>query len=118
MKSESRTSDEKLWAAVAHGSILINLIPVLFGLSAVIAVGIWLFHRGVSAYVGYQALQAVIFQVVFLFIVLVTPITALALALLIAGIGYGLYVAFQCFNGRDSRYVWIGKLITSYLTRE
>ncbi|MEE9198803.1 MAG: DUF4870 domain-containing protein [Dehalococcoidia bacterium] len=118
MDSEAKTSEERLWAAIAHSSILVNLIPPFIGVSPIIAMGIWLLKRKGSSYVGYQALQAFIFQAAFSFVFIVTPIFEIKLILLLAGIGYGLYAAYRCHTGRDFRYLWIGKLIAISRPRE
>ena len=120
MDSESRTPDERLWATIAHGSIL--LTP-LGGIGTMIAMGIWLFKRRASSYIGYQALQSFIFQAMFLFVVLVfvplvIPVFQIEILLILAGILYGLYGAYQCRTGRDFKYLWIGNLIPSSRPRE
>lgn len=61
--------NDKMWAAVAHGSAILTLIAALssgpgliFGL--LIPLGIYLFFRNRSEYVAFHALQAFTFQTV------------------------------------------------------
>ena len=59
----STTQDERLWAALAHASVLLSLVTGgLGGIGA--ALVIWVAQRGKSAYVAAQALQAAVYQVV------------------------------------------------------
>ena len=63
--SEQRTAtqDERLWASLAHASILLSLVTGgLGGIGA--ALVIWVAHKRKSAYVAAQALQAVVYQAV------------------------------------------------------
>ncbi len=54
-------SDEKIMAALSHGSIILPM----WGLIA--SIFIWVFQKDKSAYVRFQALQALVFQVVLIF---------------------------------------------------
>ncbi|MEE9198696.1 MAG: hypothetical protein V3U26_02740 [Dehalococcoidia bacterium] len=118
MRSEAKTHEETLWTAIAHGGILVNAIPAFLGIGIMIALGIWVFKGRTSPYIGYQALQAGIFQAAILFVFMITPIPAVAFLLLIAGMAYGLYAAHECHIGHDPKYFLIGKLIPSSHTRE
>ncbi len=53
----SRSRDEKLMAAVAHGLV------VATGVGAIGAAAIWILNREKNQYAAFQAAQAVIFQV-------------------------------------------------------
>ena len=55
--------DDKVLAGLAHGSILLNLFTGGFG-GIIAALVIWLIQKEKSAYVAYQALQAVVYQTV------------------------------------------------------
>ncbi|MFQ6058992.1 MAG: DUF4870 domain-containing protein [Anaerolineae bacterium] len=55
------TQDERVLAALAHGSILLGLVSNGFG-GIVAALIIWLLQREKSAYVAFQALQAMVYQ--------------------------------------------------------
>lgn len=56
------TQDERLLAALAHGSILLGLFSNGIG-GIVTALVIWAVHRQKSAYIASQALQALVYQV-------------------------------------------------------
>ncbi len=120
MYLQQRQKDEKLWAALAHGSIAINLALPLLGIGAIAALGIWLYRRRVSAYTGYEALQAFLFQAIIIFVSIVAGyIEGVALILLlVAGIVYGLYGAYRCYKGYDFRYLYLGDFITSIRSRQ
>ena len=57
------SQDEKALAALAHGSILLGFFTNGIG-GIVTALIIWLVQKEKSAYVAYQALQALVFQAV------------------------------------------------------
>lgn len=55
------TQDERVLAAIAHGSILLGLFTN--GIAGIVtALIIWVTQREKSAYVAYQALQATVYQ--------------------------------------------------------
>lgn len=61
--SENRTisQDDRILAGLAHGSILLG--PFTNGLGGIVAaLVIWLIQKEKSAYVAYQALQALVYQ--------------------------------------------------------
>ncbi|MBI3739181.1 MAG: DUF4870 domain-containing protein, partial [Chloroflexi bacterium] len=62
MQSNQPTSDERLMAALAHGSVLLSFLgpigPIL----------IWISQRRKSAYASFHALQAMGYQMMFLWI--------------------------------------------------
>ena len=60
------SSDELTWAALAHASALLNVFGGVGGLIA--ALVIWLTQREKSAWVAFQALQALVFQATILVI--------------------------------------------------
>ena len=55
--STQYSSEERLWAALAHGSVLLSFLGPLGPL------GIWLSQRCKSAYVRFHALQAMGYQI-------------------------------------------------------
>ncbi len=55
--------EEKVLAGLAHGSILLGVITSGFG-GIVAALVIWLIEKEKSAYAAFQALQALVYQVV------------------------------------------------------
>ncbi len=56
------TQDEKVLAALAHGSILLGLLTNGVG-GVVAALVLWLTQKDKSAYAAFQALQALVYQV-------------------------------------------------------
>ncbi len=63
------TQDERVLAAIAHGSILLGLLTN--GVAGIVtALIIWVTQREKSAYVAYQALQATVYQIAGVVIVL------------------------------------------------
>jgi uncharacterized Tic20 family protein len=67
----SLTQDERVLAALAHGSILLGLASNGFG-GIVAALIIWLLQREKSAYVAFQALQSMVYQILGLVVAIVT----------------------------------------------
>lgn len=124
-------ADERLWAMLAHLSVLLNLVTGFLGVAA--ALIIYLVYRDRSRYVAYQALQALIFQLLFwggggLLIGLVWAIVGVLIAVLVGlllipfaliatlvlaafpliAVVYGVIAAIQCNNGEDFRYWLVG----------
>jgi uncharacterized Tic20 family protein len=56
MKNTGPNQEERILAALAHGSAL------LFGMGIVAAVVVWVTHKDRSRYVAFQALQALVYQ--------------------------------------------------------
>lgn len=62
-------ADERIWAALAHASVLLTFIlgvstaGVAVVLAALVPLGIWLAFRDRSRFVAFHALQATVFQV-------------------------------------------------------
>lgn len=129
------TSDERTWAALAHASALLNFFVAGLG-GPIGALVIWLTQKDKSRWVGFHALQSLVFQtalflatVVFVGViwvlgfafsfvtigfgtVIAVPIMIasffVAAALMLGGLGYSLYGAYQVYEGREFRYFWIG----------
>lgn len=139
------TSDERIWAALAHGSIL------LFGLGVFVPVGVWISQREKSTWVSFHALQALFYSllqqiiiitlvmVVMCPMVLITPLLAepsvqsgdpgLASLPMLGFMlwpfcafglyfGLGLLGAVLCAFGIDFRYPLIGGWVARFLTKE
>ena len=128
------TQDEKTWAALAHASILLNLVTGFGGVIA--AFLIWLLKKEESEYISFQSLEAWVYQAAMLVAsvilwVVVAILTTIASALVvtipllclivpagivaqIALIGYGCYGAYACFEGRDFRYLLISDWVEVY----
>ena len=78
------SSDERLWAALAHGSV------IFMGWGLLASVAVWITQRGKSPYATFQALQALVYQMFQrIFIILVSLVTqVLAIPLLIGGLNW------------------------------
>jgi len=124
MQIATASYEDKLWASLAHASILLSLIT--FGLlGTVAAFVIWLVKRPVSPYASQQALQAAIYQLIVVVIswiawaiVIVLIFAVIGLCLLplmgilqLVPVAYGCYAAYACSQGRDFRYWLIGGLV-------
>jgi uncharacterized membrane protein len=135
------SQEERLMAALAHGSLLAGGIGIVAGIL------IYITQKEKSAYAAGQALQAAIYQTVgiviialswalwslFYFISLIPLIAnpeqfdedppllfwagliSMVIPLLIMAIWgiYGLYGALQAWRGREFRYAFTGKLAAS-----
>jgi len=132
-------SEERLWAMLAHVSILLNLVTGFLGVFA--ALLIYLLFRDRSRYVAYQSLQAFIFQlitwggggviigviwaVVAALSVLIVGVVLIPGAILLTiffglmpllGLCYGVAAAIQANRGQDFKYWLIGDWLRSTLT--
>ncbi len=140
------SADERVTAALAHGLV------IAYGLGAVGAVVTWLLQKEKSKYVGFQALQAAVYQLVGLLVQLIgwgcwgclyglsfipiianaekykdalPPIFFISLGLMVVPLGlmglwmlYGLWGAWRAFQGRDFRYIVLGRMLERYLGQE
>jgi len=64
MSEPQRTQDERIMSALSHGSI------VLFGTGVIAAIVIWVTQKEKSAYIAFQALQATVYQLIGLVVVM------------------------------------------------
>jgi hypothetical protein len=132
------TLEERRMAAVAHGSTLLNLVSGgLFG--PLIALILWLLYDRKSEYVSWHALQALVFQVIALLLLLVFGVatgllwaitivllpavvgfclvpmalgfSAATAALVVGSLVYGCAGALTVLDGRDFRYRWVADWI-------
>jgi len=118
------TSDERTWAILAHLTILLSAITGgLLGPAAAFA--IWLIKKDQSAYVGKQALQSLIYQIVAavlswlmwisiaLLLAIVVGLCCIPAGILIqlAMIGYPCYAAYVCSLGQEFKYPVIGDMV-------
>lgn len=124
-------ADERLWAMLAHLSVLLNLVTGFLGVAA--ALIIYLVYRDRSRYVAYQSLQALLFQAIFwagggiligliwgfvgilsavIVGILLIPFALIATIVLalfpVIAVVYGVIGGIQCNNGEDFRYWLIG----------
>jgi len=121
------TQEEKTWAVLAHASILLSLLTAGLG-GPIAAFVIWLVKKDQSAYVGRQALQSLVYQLVVdvLLFIMWGGIALLSMALVglccvpfgliitIAPVVYGCYAAYACSLGRDFNYWLIGDMIRGW----
>jgi uncharacterized Tic20 family protein len=117
--------DERTWAALAHASILLNLVTGFLGVIAPLV--IYLVYKDRSRYVANQSMQAFVFQLVwwvgggfligiswaavsFLTLVIVgflcIPIALLVSLIPIVAIIYAIIGAMQTYEGKEFRY-WL-----------
>ena len=137
MEQESRSSENRLLAALAHGSVVAQGIGILVG------VFIYMTQREKSRWVAFQALQAAVFQLLNLIIIIfmwffwgacyglsMIPLIAQAEAnpdaappaifwislgslvvpliyMAIVGL-YGLWGGLRSWQGKDFRYLFLG----------
>lgn len=153
------TRDEMTMAALAHASVVLTFVIALgsgglgFLLGVLVPLLIWLTYKEKSAYVSFQALQATLFQVVSIlvmvivvavsiilivagwtvsgaltailiglclmpFAALITVVSALLVLILpLAQLGYGLYAAYETYQGRDFRYWLIGEALEKEMAK-
>ena len=134
MSQETRSAEERLLAALAHGSIVAS------GLGLIVGVLVYINQREKSRYAAFQALQAAVYQLISLLIivglwivwsVLYTvslipmfdlPDNAAPPPIFWIGLGsmvipfavmfviglYGLWGALRTWRGRDFRYALVG----------
>jgi uncharacterized Tic20 family protein len=117
------TEDERVMAALAHASIILNLFTGIGGIIA--AVVIYLVRKEQSAWVAFQALQAAVYQGVTVLATFILGMVAVALSVVVVGIClfpllgllglavviYGCYAGYLCYHGRDFKYPWIADLL-------
>jgi uncharacterized Tic20 family protein len=131
----SRSEDERLWAALAHASIIFSIIGPLV---------VYLVKKDESYWVGRHAIQALIYQaavwvVLIILSIVLGVITTIALGgmamtssgaaaasglgiasvagccwpiVALAALAYALYGAYQCYQGKSFKYVIIGDLVS------
>lgn len=118
-------NDERLWAALAHASVLLNLASGFLGVIA--ALVIYLVYKDRSRYVADHAKQAFVFQLVwwvgggilagiawaavgvlsmFLIGLLCIPIALIISLFPLAAVVYGVVGALQAYEGKPFRY-WL-----------
>lgn len=136
MPGENYSENERTWAALAHASTLLNLAaPGAGGIIASLI--IYLSYKERSNWVAFHALQATLFQLlqlaaviiivggswvigfIFSFItigfgaIIAVPVMIitffLGAVILLAGMSYGIYGAFQVNQGKEFIYFWAGK---------
>jgi uncharacterized Tic20 family protein len=130
-------SDERTWAMLAHLSVLANLVTGFLG--PVAAIVIYVVYKDRSQYVGFQAWQAFLFQLVwwvgggvlaavfwvatsvlsaFIVGIVCIPIACLITVLPLGAIVYGIIGAVQCNQGQDFRYWLVGDWARSTMPKQ
>lgn len=102
--ASATTSDERLWATLAHLSILVAAIvgPLI----------IWLIKKEESRFVEDQAKEALNFQITFVIAFLVSSVTCLGpIVVLVGGIVFGVLAAMESNRGVYYRYQLTFRLI-------
>jgi uncharacterized Tic20 family protein len=124
-------ADARTWAMVAHLSVLLNLVTGFLGVVA--ALVIYIIFKDRSRFVGYQAMQAFVFQLIFwagggLAIGVIWAITGALSAILIGvlcvpfsllltiglalmplvALVYGVYGGLEANQGKEFKYWLIG----------
>ena len=123
LEGKSAEQDERLWSALAHLSIFLNLVTGFLG--PVAALVIWLAYRGRSERVAFHALQSVWYQAAWLVVLgvgwaLTGALTAILIGIIfipgmvvlsVVPFVYSAYVAYRVWRGDYYRYPWVADLI-------
>ncbi|MDF1519413.1 MAG: DUF4870 domain-containing protein [Brevefilum sp.] len=125
---------ERIWAMLAHLSVLLNLFTGFFG--GIAAIIIYFIHKDRSRFVAYHAMQSFIFQVITwlaaglvaaffitigsVFAIFIIPLLCLVpgfliLLLMPTSLIYGVVGAVQVNNGEDFRYWQVGDWVREIL---
>lgn len=125
--------DERLWSAIAHLSVLLNLVTGILG--PVAAIVIYLVFKDRSKMVANQSMQSFVFQLIFwigggaltgvawgitgVLMVIIVGFCLLPLAIIISvlpifALVYGVIAAIQVYQGTDDfRYWLVGDLVSN-----
>lgn len=127
--------EERQWAMIAHLGVLLNLATGFLG--AVVPLGIYMIYKDRSRYVAYQALQALIFQLIWwvggtvlagiawtvtgvlstvVIGLLCIPFACILSVMPLVALGYGIYGGVQSSQGQDFKYWLVGDWLRSTLT--
>jgi uncharacterized protein len=114
--AQKSVPDDQLMAALAHAGVLITVV---------VALVIWLTQKEKSKYVEFQAKQALVYQLVvgvaltvlcvisfvLMFVYIGFLLMPVVLLLSIVAVIYGLYAAYQTYQGKDFKYIIIGDML-------
>ena len=127
LSKQVKSNNETTWAALAHLSVLLNLVTGFLG--GIVAIIIYFVYKDRSRFVAYHAMQSFIFQTIawlggglisgiliafggafsFLILPLLCLIPGILILLLIPiSLIYGVIGAVQVSNGGDFRYWLVG----------
>lgn len=115
-----QTQEERTMAMLAHGSAVLNVFTVVGGI--IVALVIYLVEKDKSPWAAFQALQALVYQVIASVVVWLAMIFSsiliafligcvllpLSLLLGLAALAYSVYAAYQTYQGLDFRYALVG----------
>jgi uncharacterized Tic20 family protein len=103
------SDDDRLWATLAHLSILLGLTTIVAPLI------IWLIKKDTSPFVDDQAKEALNFQLTCLIASLVTAascvLAPLAIVVIVGGIVYGIIAGIEANKGNTYRYPYTFRMI-------
>ena len=103
------SDDDRLWATLAHLSILLGLTTIVGPLV------IWLIQKDTSPFVDDQAKEALNFQLTCLIASLVTAVSCvlapLAIVFIVGGIVYGIIAGIEANKGNSYRYPYTFRMI-------
>jgi uncharacterized membrane protein len=105
------TPDTHLLAALAHGTALFTIASTVVPMVPVLVpLAIWLLARNRAPYVAFHALQAVLYQVCVVVVLLVVP-ADIRLPVWLAATGYAWFGALRCAQGRAFSYPFVRSVI-------
>ncbi len=128
-------NDERQFAMIAHLGVLLNLLSGFLGVFVPLV--IYMMYKDRSRYVGYQALQAFVFQLIwwvgggllsgaawfltgvlsaFVIGILCIPIACVFGAMPFVALGYGIYGGIQTSQGQDFKYWLVGDWVRKTFT--
>jgi uncharacterized protein len=108
---ETLTSDEKMWAMLAHLSGLIA--AALGGMSFLGPLVIYLIKKDESPFVADQAKEALNFQIAVLIVALISVVTCIGpIVVAIGALVYSVLAAMEANKGITYRYPYTFRLIT------
>jgi serine/threonine protein kinase/uncharacterized Tic20 family protein len=104
------SNDAHLVAALAHGTALLTIASTVVPMVPVLVpLAIWLVARGKSQYVAFHALQAVLYQVCVVVVLIVVPVGIQPLVWLVTT-GYAWFGGLRCAQGRAFSYPILGTI--------
>ena len=127
--------EERQWAMLAHLGVLANLFSGFLG--PIVPLAIYMIYKDRSRYVAYQALQGLVFQLIWwvgggaltgiawaitgtlsavIIGLICIPFACVISAMPLVALVYGTYAGIQCNQGQDFKYWLIGDWFRSTLT--
>ncbi len=117
------SSDENTWSALAHLSVLVNLLTGFFG--PVAALAIWFIYKDRSERVAFHALQSTLYQAAWAVILAIGwTVTSLLMVVIVGFLFVPVmlvlsvvpffhmsYAAYRTYQGFDYRYPLVADLV-------